>query len=55
MTNYEKIKNMNIDEMAKFISDSGGDCFFCPALDSCGGNCPDCEETIKTYLESEAE
>lgn len=30
MNNYEKIKNMSVDEMASFLKDHA-DCFDCPA------------------------
>jgi len=34
MNNYEKIKNMSIDDMAEFIRCD--DCFYCEARDICG-------------------
>ena len=48
MTNYEKIKNMTIDEMAKI---------FCKANLDVNEECPCCDCTIcsKEWLESEIE
>jgi hypothetical protein len=34
MNNFEKIKAMNVDEMAEFITCE--DCFYCQARSSCG-------------------
>ena len=48
MTNFEKIKSMNIDELAYFLSHARSDCECCPAGalygynhigKSCYGNC----------------
>ena len=54
MNNFEKIKQMNIDEMAKFISSETTTCKY--------GDCYDCEvdtdgciNGIKKWLESEVE
>lgn len=48
MTNYEKIKNMSIDEMAKI---------FCKQGFGINEKCPECDCTIcsKEWLESEIE
>lgn len=55
MTNFEKIKQMSVEELAKFIEEtsSGGSCDFCVYSD----NCPnvDCKIGIKWWLKSEAE
>lgn len=55
MTNFEKIKNMNVDEMATKLDESFA-CDRCPIEEfyECvvGGSCTD---TWKTWLESEAE
>ena len=51
MTNYEKIKNMSVEEMAEFFK---GECNFC----ALHGKCRDfnsCHEGHKQWLESEAE
>ena len=51
MNNYERIKNMSIDEMAEFLNNK--DC------DSCGYKGDDCSYDcfigIKSWLESEEE
>ena len=59
MTNYEKIKNMSIDELAKYL------CLQVHIIKG-GSNCEDCEysghgicnykrDDIKKYLNSEAD
>ena len=57
MTNYERIKNMSIEEMAQFINYiEGVTCWCCNYTGhSCGnGNEPEiCVSEIKKYLESE--
>lgn len=53
-TNFERIKNMTIEEMLESIMLLDGACKFC----SCDGkNCGDydCEKGIKQWLESESE
>ena len=54
MTNYKKIKNMSVKEMADFIDRN--DCCDCCAyrVDGCRALI-DCPEGIKKWLESEAE
>lgn len=54
MTNYERIKQMSVDEMAYFISEKlQGHCTFsCPC--DCSLNMS-CEKAHKQWLESEAE
>lgn len=53
MTNYERIKNMNVEEIAKILA-SATLCvnFECKGL-RCG--CKECQELHKQWLESEAE
>ena len=58
MTNYEKIKNMSIDETANFIVDNDLLCSTCAFFDE-KGNCRCsiglmCVDGIKKWLESEA-
>ena len=57
MTNYERIKNMSIEEMAQFINHTEAvPCLSCNYTGhSCGdGNNPEiCIAEIKKYLESE--
>lgn len=50
MTNLEKIKNMNAEEMAKEIRRF--DCDNCPCVRNCN---TDCTESIQEWLESEVE
>ena len=53
MTNYEKIKQMSIDDMARFF-DKIFDCHNCPNdTYSCGSNGNVCTKQIKEWLESE--
>lgn len=55
MTNYEKIKNMSVDEMAKKLAEETKFCAFvgCPTV----GNITteDCRKCIAKWLESEVE
>ena len=66
MTNFEKIKAMSIEEMAKAISQSYSDCSECPILKTCkvgyrhfDDPAPElwgeCEMEAINWLESEAE
>lgn len=50
MTNFEKIKQMNVDEMAELLVDKFK-CLDC----ECVYNCNACLFYIKRWLESEAE
>ena len=54
MTQYEKNKNMTIEEMAKFIFGLGPyySCALCPACKICDPN-NQCVENIQKWLESE--
>lgn len=48
MTNFEKIKNMSIDEMAQIVR--------CPGTDAkCMGSSISCIDCCKQWLESEVE
>lgn len=58
MNNFEKIKAMDIDEMAEFIDSFIPNCidFRCPVWDYCEEICsPNCKRTFKQWLESEVE
>lgn len=63
MTNYEKIKQMSIDEMARDLSDyvRCSNCFaeeLCNELDNSDSDklfTMKCEQKFKMWLESEAE
>lgn len=51
MNNYERIKQMSIDELVKFISDTN--CYTtCLYRKECHGD-KNCDEGIKQWLESE--
>lgn len=50
MTNFEKIKNMDIDEMTEFLAEK----FKCVDCE-CVYNCNSCLFYTKQFLESEAE
>lgn len=57
MTNFEKIKQMSVDEMAVLFCDNA-DCDVCPAYDSqyCKLiNLPEMSIAMKKYLEIEVE
>ncbi len=55
MTNEEKIKEMNTEEMAKFISELLEGCEYgkCPANHLCGNG--DCKDNLMEWLKQEAE
>lgn len=52
MTNYERIKNMSIDEMAKKISNKV-DCELCPACKACEMTTVPCITLLKEWLEND--
>lgn len=55
MTNYERIKNMSIEEMADYFNEIF-DCRNCPNdMFLCEGNGYVCTKYIKQWLESEVE
>lgn len=51
-TNFEKIKLMNIDELAEFMSNQ---LVVCPLNDYVCEPCEYCDDCIKRWLESEVE
>ena len=52
MNNFEKIKNMTLDEMAKFIYlINPMYCTDCPAYNICKGG--ECVKTLKQWLQQE--
>lgn len=60
MNNYEKIKNMNIDEMQTFIYDFIDEyevCGYCPIRKFClkTDGTITCKGAVKQWLESEGE
>lgn len=52
MTNYERIKNMSIEEMAKKIVDKV-DCEVCPACEVCEIKTAPCITLLKEWLEND--
>ena len=53
MNNYEKIKNMTLDEMAEFLDrKSNHECCYHHYNGSCIGH--DCIDGVKQWLESES-
>ena len=52
MTNYEKIKAMDFDELANILQDN---CGFCVCFPESGRCSLPCKEGVKKWLESEAE
>lgn len=52
MTNYEKIKAMDFDELANILQDN---CGFCVCFPEPGRCSLPCKEGVKKWLESEAE
>lgn len=52
MNNYEKIKNMSIEEMAKFIYDYFS-CEYCPMHTRCEYNEEDCMYKSMDWLQQE--
>ena len=55
LTNFQKIKNMTLDEMAKFFTYEC-DCRFCPFREKCKGKTKrDCINTTKQWLQEESE
>lgn len=53
MTQFEKIKNMSIEEMVDMFFKNTRTCDFCIRKDSAGCVGVNCKEGIKKYLESE--
>ena len=57
MTNYEKIKSMSVDEMAKFLDHTFVlDCGVCPRRKNCATFIPaNCSKALKDWLKAESE
>jgi hypothetical protein len=55
MTNYERIMNMSVEEMAEAIG-TYVSCESCPARNSCSCSTDvSCDEDVKRWLESEVD
>ena len=69
MTNFEKIKQMSVEQMSKHLSEkwsyiaddkdnsgiAGEICKYCPAKNFCGEHRKTCEESFSAMLEGEAD
>lgn len=62
MTNFEKIKNLSVEEFAQVMSTAISDCDWCPICAFCKMHDKDysdefitCSSTWKTWLKSEVE
>lgn len=55
MTNYERIKNMTVEEMAEFINEvtTAFNCEFCAYCEDCPADDNCCARGMKEWLESE--
>jgi hypothetical protein len=51
----DRIKAMDIDELANWLHQKSDYCGSCPAFRSCNGEQLDCIKAIKQWLESESE
>ena len=59
MTNFEKIKNMSVEELADTMNVVITNCYKCPIRKFCKKNnsrdCRTCQDTWKKWLKSEVE
>ena len=56
MTNYERIKNMSVEEMAEYFSKRKKDCLGCEIFDFCRSDSERiCTESFFDWLNEEAE
>lgn len=56
MNNFEKIKAMSIEEMAKYLTKITAEyCEYCPLQKICDEQDIYCREAIKQWLEAESE
>lgn len=57
MTNYDRIKQMNIEEMSIMLDNFRLDCTYCPASNFCNESFKDekCSNIVKQWLEMEVE
>lgn len=55
-TNYDRIRNMSIDEMAEYITNITISCENCPVYEKCSITAEvNCSDMMKKWLESEVE
>ena len=57
MTNYDRIKQMSIDEMVTMLDNFHLDCSYCPAYGFCNESFEDkeCRDIVKLWLLQEVE
>lgn len=57
MTNYDRIKQMSIEEMATMLDNFHLDCSYCLACNFCNESFKDvkCIDTVKKWLEQEVD
>ena len=57
MNNFEKIKNMTLDEMAELfeLRITSNNCAYCNFYNDCKYSGLDCEKFIKQWLQAESE
>ena len=55
MTNFEKIKNMSMEEFALYFTKKSRSCDICAYDGHCRETEKTCKDGIKEFLESEAE
>lgn len=57
MNNFERIKNMSLDEMARKLTRIISDCCeYCPLQEDCKDeNIHNCRESVKQWLQKECE
>ena len=51
-TNYDRIRNMSVEKMARFLTHGGFDCSLCNVKKTCDQQCM---KHCKEWLESEVE
>ena len=56
MNKFEKIKNMTLDEMAKYLTKiTANYCEYCPLQKKCENEDIYCRDSIKQWLQQESE
>lgn len=54
MTNYEKIHNMTVEELAQWMDKTIGYCGMCPVDKDTCDTCAVCEKAFLSFLKEEA-